>query len=88
MFPDVAAEEKIWFAKYGMLPINPLVVVSQQLADRHPDEVQEVFRLLRESAARAPAAAVPQFSADKMRRSLEKIIGYAAQQRLIPEPSR
>ena len=84
LFPDVAAEEKSWFAKYGVLPINHMVVVSRELADRHPDAVREVFRLLRESAARAPAASVPQFSADEMRRSLEMIIGYAAQQRLIP----
>ncbi|HYI31479.1 MAG TPA: hypothetical protein VD863_26885 [Bradyrhizobium sp.] len=83
LFPDAAAEEKSWFAKYGVLPINHMVVVSQELAGRHPDEVREVSRLLRESAARAPAAA-PQFSDDEMRRSLEMIIGYAAQQRLIP----
>jgi 4,5-dihydroxyphthalate decarboxylase len=82
LFPDVAAEEKSWFAKYGVLPINHMVVVSQELADHHPDEVREVSRLLRESAARGPAAAVPQFS--EMRRSLEMIIRYAAQQRLIP----
>ena len=82
LFPDVAAEENYWFAKYGVLPINHMVVVSQDLADHHPDEVREVFRLLRESAARTPA--VPQFSADEMRRSLEMIIRYAAQQRLIP----
>jgi 4,5-dihydroxyphthalate decarboxylase len=61
-----------------------MVVVSQNLVDQHPEAVREVFRLLRESAARAPAAAVPQFSADEMRRSLQMIIGYAAQQRLIP----
>jgi 4,5-dihydroxyphthalate decarboxylase len=84
LFPDVAAEEKSWSAQYGVLPINHMVVVSQQLADRHPDEVREVFRLLRESAARAPAAATPQFSDDEMRRSLQMIIGYAAQQGLIP----
>ncbi|MES2195967.1 MAG: ABC transporter substrate-binding protein [Pseudomonadota bacterium] len=84
LFPDVAAEEKAWFAKYGVLPINHMVVVSQDLADRHPDEVREVFRLLRGSAARAPAGAAPRFSNDEMRRSLEMIIGYAAQQRLIP----
>jgi 4,5-dihydroxyphthalate decarboxylase len=84
LFPDVAAEEKSWFAKYGVLPINHMVVVSQDLADHHPDAVRDVFRLLRESAARAPAASVPQFSADEMRRSLEMIIRYAAQQRLIP----
>ena len=84
LFPDVAAEEESWFAKYGVLPINHMVVVSQDLADHHPDVVREVFRLLRESAARAPAASVPQFGADEMRRSLEMIIRYAAQQGLIP----
>jgi 4,5-dihydroxyphthalate decarboxylase len=84
LFPDVAGQEKSWFAKYGVLPINHMVVVSQDLADHHPEAVREVFRLLRESAARAPAAAVPQFSDDEMRRSLEMIIRYAAQQRLIP----
>ena len=84
LFPDVAAEEKSWFAKYGVLPINHMVVVSQDLSDNHPDVVREVFRLLRESAARAPAISVPRFSADEMRRSLDMITGYAAQQRLIP----
>jgi 4,5-dihydroxyphthalate decarboxylase len=38
---------------------------------------------LRESAALAPAGS-PQFSADEMRRSVEMIIGYTAQQGLIP----
>ncbi|QWG20331.1 hypothetical protein KMZ68_11085 [Bradyrhizobium sediminis] len=84
LFPDVAAEEQSWFAKYGVLPINHMVVVSETLCRDHPDAVREVFRLLRESAARAPAASVPRFSDDEMRRSLEMIIGYAAQQRLIP----
>lgn len=84
LFPDLAAEEGSWLAKYGVLPINHMVVVSQELANRHPEAVREVVRLLRESAARAPAAAVPQFSDDEMRRSLEMIIRYATQQRLIP----
>ena len=75
---------KILVPKYGVLPINHMVVVSQDLSDKHPDAVREVFRLLRESAARGPAASVPRFSADEMRRSLDMIIGYAAQQRLIP----
>ena len=86
LFPDVAAEQKAWFAKYGVLPINHMVVVSEALCRDRPDAVQEVFRLLRDIAARAPAASAPRFSADEMRRSLEMIIGYAAQQRLIPRP--
>ena len=83
LFPDVAAEEKAWFAKHQVLPINHMVVVSEKLAHEHPEAVREVFRLLRESAGRAPAGA-PKFSTEEMRRSLELIIGYTAQQGLIP----
>jgi 4,5-dihydroxyphthalate decarboxylase len=83
LFPDTAAEEKAWFAKHGAMPINHMVVVSETLSRTQPDAVREVFRLLQESAARAPAAS-PSFSASEMRRSLELIIQYTAQQGLIP----
>jgi 4,5-dihydroxyphthalate decarboxylase len=83
LFPDAASEEKSWFAKHGVLPINHMVVVSETLSGTQPEAVREVFRLLRESAALAPAGS-PRFSPQEMRRSLEMIIGYTAQQRLIP----
>ena len=83
LFPDAAAEEQAWFAKHDVLPINHMVVVSESLSKNHPEIVREVFRLLRESAALAPAGA-PRFSDDEMRRSLELIIRYVAQQGLIP----
>ena len=82
LFADVAAEEKAWFEKHKVVPINHMVVVSRTLSDRHPDVVREVHRLLAESAAASPAA--PRFTADEMRRSLEMIIRYSAQQGLIP----
>jgi 4,5-dihydroxyphthalate decarboxylase len=82
LFPDVAGEEKAWFAKHGVLPVNHMVVVKQELSDNHPDAVREVHRLLQEAAYGSPAA--PRFNGREMRRSLEMIIGYAAQQGLIP----
>jgi 4,5-dihydroxyphthalate decarboxylase len=81
LFPDAAGEEKSWFAKHGVAPINHMVVVSEALSAKHPDLVREVFRLLQQSAACAPS---PRFSAEEMRRSLEMIIRYTAQQGLIP----
>jgi 4,5-dihydroxyphthalate decarboxylase len=87
LFPNVAAEEKSWFARHGVVPINHMVVISKTLSNDHPDAVREVFRLLQESAALARAAtpaAVPTYSAGEMRRSLELIIRYTAQQGLIP----
>jgi 4,5-dihydroxyphthalate decarboxylase len=83
LFADAAAAEKAWFARHHVLPVNHMVVVSHELSRDHPGAVRDVFRLLRESAARAPTAS-PRFSADEMRRSLSTIIRYTAQQGLIP----
>src|SRR5215813_7098605 len=47
LFADSAAEEKAWFAKHQLLPINHMVVVSRKLTDNHPDIVAEVHRMLR-----------------------------------------
>jgi 4,5-dihydroxyphthalate decarboxylase len=83
LFPDLGKEEKSWFVSHGVVPINHMVVVSRELSNTHPEAVREVFRLLKESAALAPAVS-PQFSTEDMRRSLEMIIRYSAQQGLIP----
>jgi 4,5-dihydroxyphthalate decarboxylase len=82
LFADVAAEEKAWAARHKIVPINHMVVVSRGLCEKNPDAMREVHRLLAESAKASPAA--PRFTADEMRRSLELIIGYTAQQGLIP----
>jgi 4,5-dihydroxyphthalate decarboxylase len=82
LFADVAAEEKAWFEKHKVVPINHMVVVSRTLSEQHPDVVREVHRMLAESAAASSAA--PRFDRGKMRRSLELIIDYSAQQKLIP----
>jgi 4,5-dihydroxyphthalate decarboxylase len=83
LFPDVGAEERSWSAKHNVVPINHMVVVSEALSNNNPEAVREVFRLLQQSAAVAPPAAAPKFSAGEMRRSLEMIIGSTAQQGLI-----
>jgi 4,5-dihydroxyphthalate decarboxylase len=79
LFADVKAEEARWFAEHAVRPINHMVVVKQELSDRHPDIVREVHRMLSEAAAVDKS----RFSAADMRRSLECITGYAAQQGLI-----
>ena len=82
LFPDVSKEEKSWFAKHGVVPINHMVVVSRTLCEKNPEAVREVHRLIAASAQGVSAA--PHFTADEMRRSLELIISYTAQQGLIP----
>ena len=82
LFADVRGEEARWFAKHGVKPINHMVVVKQELSDRHPEAVREVHRMLSEAAAADKSG----FSAPDMRRSLECITAYSAQQGLIARP--
>jgi 4,5-dihydroxyphthalate decarboxylase len=80
LFADAATEEKSWFARHHVLPINHMVVVSQALSRDHPEAVREVHRVLSEAARDVS----PDVSGDGMSRSLEMISKYAAQQGLIP----
>ena len=82
LFGDVVAEEEAWFGKHMVVPVNHMVVVSQALSEQHPDIVREVHRLLTASAA----ASAPGLGPDEMRRSLQLIIDYSTQQKLIPRP--
>jgi len=82
LFADTAAEEKAWFANHGLRQINHMVVVSQSLVEKHPDAVREVHRLLGVSAEASPDSL--RFSGGEIRRSLELITHYVAQQGLIP----
>jgi 4,5-dihydroxyphthalate decarboxylase len=82
LFADVAAEDKAWSARHKVVPINHMVVVNRALCETHSDVVRDVQRMLKRAAD--GAAGAPRFTADEMGRSLEVIIGYAAQQKLIP----
>ncbi|WPO39140.1 ABC transporter substrate-binding protein [Tardiphaga sp. 42S5] len=83
LFPDVAAAEKAWLARHGVVPINHMVVVSKQLSDTRPDVVREMQRMLETSRAAATGKSLS-FDADAMNRSLALITDYSAQQGLIP----
>ena len=83
--PDAAA--RAWYGKHKLVPVNHMVVVTEELAARDPDIVAELYRLL-EAGRRAAGPAgdidtVP-FGKEANRPCLELLIGYALQQRLIP----
>ena len=80
-FPDRSKEEFSWFARNGVLPINHMVVVSQDLCEKHPEAVAEVHRMLREAAASSSPKLMTE--RDRIGRSLHLIIGYCVQQGLI-----
>jgi 4,5-dihydroxyphthalate decarboxylase len=83
--PDAAAIA--WCRDKGARPINHMLVVKESLRQAHPVAVQEIFRALRASKAAAPTLAgldTIQFGVENIRRSLELILKYSAQQKLIP----
>ena len=89
LFPDPTAEAKAWYAHHGIVPVNHMVVVSEKLARENPEAVREVFRLFKASKAKAAkptgdAIDFCPFGLEPLRKPLQTIVQYAAQQRLIP----
>jgi 4,5-dihydroxyphthalate decarboxylase len=85
--PEAAAAK--WFAQHQVVPINHMVVVTEQLARTRPDLVREVYRLL---VASKHAAGLPKpgtidilpFGFEACRPALVTLIKYLTQQKLIP----
>jgi 4,5-dihydroxyphthalate decarboxylase len=66
-----------------------MMVIKESISRTRPDVVREVYRLLKQSAADAPAAKHPdalRFGTEAVRQSLETFIGYAERQGLLPRP--
>jgi 4,5-dihydroxyphthalate decarboxylase len=87
--PDAAAAK--WYAQHKAVPINHMVVVTETLSRSDPEAVREVFRLL---LASKRAAGLPKpggidflpFGFDACRPTLEIMIKYTLQQKLVPRP--
>jgi 4,5-dihydroxyphthalate decarboxylase len=89
LIPDPTAAARAWYEKHRAIQINHVVTVTGALAQKRPDAVREVYRLLVESkrAAGPPAAGAVDttpIGVDANRRNLEVAIDYVYRQRLIP----
>jgi 4,5-dihydroxyphthalate decarboxylase len=87
LFGDPVAEGGRWSQRHGIVPVNHLVVVTERVAKSRPDAVREVYRMLKASKTAANLKGTPDFvpfGVEANRKSLERIIDYAAQQALIP----
>jgi 4,5-dihydroxyphthalate decarboxylase len=87
LFGDPDAAAMAWYRRHGVVPVNHLVVVTEALAKSNPAEVEEVYRMLKESKRAAPAPTgidfLP-FGVEALREPLALIIDYCVQQKLIP----
>jgi 4,5-dihydroxyphthalate decarboxylase len=86
---DPDGEAKAWYARHHLVPVNHMVVVTEELAKANPDAVAELYRLLeasRKAAGQSGPVDTAPFGKEVNRRCLELLIGYAVQQRQIPKP--
>jgi 4,5-dihydroxyphthalate decarboxylase len=87
LIPEHAAEGQRWARVHGGVPINHMAVIRQSFARSQPEVVREVYRVLSESRHAASLPTGPddplRFGVSATRQSLEQMVAYAFQQRLI-----
>jgi 4,5-dihydroxyphthalate decarboxylase len=86
--PEQAARE--WYARHKFVPVNHMVVVTDEFKRAHPDAVAEFSRLLEAARRAVPPRAdgmdMAPFGKDANRACLDLLMGYAVQQKLVRRP--
>lgn len=87
LIPNTQAATEDWFKREGVIPINHMFVVHQNLSRQRPDVVREIFRMVVESRAAAPSTAtatIPPLGLEANRKALEMAIDWSLEQKIIP----
>lgn len=87
LVPDAMAAAKAWYRRTGVIPINHIFVVREELSRERPDVVREIFRMLVESRKLAPESAtstLPPLGFHQNRKGLDMAIQWSYDQKLIP----
>ena len=86
LIPNAIEAGKEWIRREGLVPINHLFVVRQELSKDRPDVVQEIYRMLVEGRRMAPESAtaeLPPYGLGAIRRTIELAIDWAYDQQII-----
>ena len=84
---DPDAEARGWYAKHHLVPVNHMVVVTEELARANPQAVAELYRLLqagKQAAGSSGPIDTAPFGKEANRPGLELLISFAFQQGLVP----
>jgi 4,5-dihydroxyphthalate decarboxylase len=87
LVPDAHAAAKDWFAREGVVPINHMFVVHEDLSKKRPDIVRELYRMIVESRAATEGgvpAIFPPIGLEANRKGIELAIDWALDQKIIP----
>lgn len=86
LIPDPSEAARAWFRREGVVPINHVFVVHEEIARSRPDVVREIYRMLQESRALAPAAALenlPPMGFKANRKGIELAVKWSYEQKII-----
>jgi 4,5-dihydroxyphthalate decarboxylase len=87
LIPDAIKAGEEWVRREGLIPINHLFVIRQELSKERPDVVREIYRMLVESRNLAPQSAtaeLPPYGFSAIRKTIELAINWAFDQKIIP----
>ena len=87
LVPDAQAAAKGWFARVGIVPINHMFVVHEDVSKKRPDIVRELYRMIVESRALTEGgvpAIFPPIGLEANRKGLQLAIDWALDQKIIP----
>jgi 4,5-dihydroxyphthalate decarboxylase len=83
--PHEAAKE--WYAREGVVPINHMFVVHQDISRNQPEVVREIFRMLVESRSLTEGGLTdpfPPVGLEANRKGIQLAIDWAFEQKIIP----
>jgi 4,5-dihydroxyphthalate decarboxylase len=87
LIPNAIEAGKEWVRREGLVPINHLFVVRQELSKERPDVVRELYRMLVDSRNLAPEPAMaemPPYGFNAIRKTIQLAIDWSYDQKLIP----
>ena len=88
VFPDPGASAEAFWRAHRFVPVNHMLTVGRDLAQRRPDLVLELAAMFRAARAAAPSPAEPPgptlFGCQALAAPIELAVRYAAEQGLLP----
>jgi 4,5-dihydroxyphthalate decarboxylase len=87
LVPDAPAVAKEWFAREGIVPVNHMFVVHENVSKQRPDIVRELYRMIVESRVQTEGgvpAVFPPIGLEANRKGLQLATDWALDQKIIP----
>lgn len=87
LIPDPFNAAKEWFKREGVVPINHIFVVHEDISKNRPDIVREIYRMIGESRDLTEGGLpdpFPPMGLEANRKGLELAIQWAFEQKIIP----